>query len=400
MAIQMSKLGYILLIVIWGMNCSFGYSQEQEKKLIHLGIDTPAITSLPSVVSQLEETPFDGWVFKVTSDSPRGRERQFDFTWEGWGRRAFNKQELQPTVDALKQTHFTKLTDNFVCFVTTPADVDWYDNFDAILNNVRLAGWIAKEGGLKGVVFDTEEYTNPLFDYHKQIHADSKDFQAYAKQVRQRGAEVMRAFQTDYPDITIFLLFGNAYMYSKEWPAMHGGPAFDADTNDPKKMEYFCYGLLAPFLDGMIEAAGPNVVLIDGTEQSYLTLRRKQFIQHRRAFEQHVLPFVADDEKYAQVFQLGFGVWADARWGFDEDEKVFHDASSGTEFAGWSATRFEKNYWQPDELKLSLINALRETDKYVWLYSERQYYAGDHKNIPPEYEQAIREARTEAGLPP
>ena len=360
MAIRIAMLRNKLLIVMLGMSGSFAHAQVQQKKLIQFGVESvdTSIANLPKNVPQLEQSPFDGWVFSVSSDSPGAHERRFDFTWGSWSTRAFRKQELRSTVDTLKRTHFTRLTDNFIRINTTPADIDWYDNFDAILNNARLAGWIAKEGGLKGILFDPEEYKSPLFDYHKQIHANSKDFQAYAKQVRQRGVEVMRAFQADYPEITIFLTFGNGYMYFKEWPRMYGGPAFEANTNDPKKMEYFCYGLLAPFLDGMIEAAGPNVVLIDGTEQSYLTVRRKQFIQHRRAFEQHVLPFVADDKKYSKIFRLAFGIWADARWTVDEDDKGFHDASSGTEFAGWSATHFERNYWQPQELKLSLVNAL------------------------------------------
>ena len=387
-----------IVVCLW--NCP-SVGAQPSKRLIYLGIDTPQISDLPQIVPDLEQSPFDGWVFSVTSDSTRGRERRFDFTWENWGKRAFSQQELQPTVDTLRKTPFKRLTDNFIRVITTPGDIDWFDAQDTVVANARLAGWVAKQGGMKGIFFDPEEYVSPLWDYHKQRHASEKSFQDYAAQVRLRGADVMRAFQAEYPDITILLAFGCSYIYHKEWPAMHGAPAFAADTNDPKKLETFCYGLLAPFLDGMIEAAGPNVRLIDGTEHSYLTLRRKQFIQHRRAFEQHALPFVADDQAYKRKVRLGFGIWVDALWHRDEDERGYFDAppDGRTKFAGWDGADFSKNYWQPDELQMSITNALRESDQYVWLYSERLFFQGSDKNLPPAYEQAIRNARKAAELP-
>ena len=136
---------------------------ESKKKLIHLGIDTPRISSLPQVINQMEEAPFDGWVFCVRSKNPQlslldGVPRTFDFTWGGWGKRAFTRDEIQSSIDNLKKTKFNKFTDNFIRVCVTPGELDWFESHDTVINNVRLAALIAKEGGMKGIFFDPEEY--------------------------------------------------------------------------------------------------------------------------------------------------------------------------------------------------------------------------------------------------
>src|ERR1700732_3582638 len=83
---------------------------EQPKKLIEFGGDAPDTSLLASRVRDMENTPFDGCVFYLTSDSPRGRERRADFSWEGWGSRAFTKQEMQKAVNDLKATAFKSFT--------------------------------------------------------------------------------------------------------------------------------------------------------------------------------------------------------------------------------------------------------------------------------------------------
>jgi hypothetical protein len=395
----------IVLALLFCVTCVPSAFAESEKKLIHLGIDAPDIPSLPANIRQIETAPFDGWTFSVTSDSPRGKERRFDFSWEGWGTRSFTKAELQNSVDALKATKFEKFTDNFIRFCTTPADVDWFESDEAMLNNARLAAWIARQGGVKGVLFDTEQYKFPLFDYHKQKHASTKTYGEYAEQVRKRGSAVMRAFQEEYPDITILMLIGHWANYKYGYPnpsnpENHGKNAWNMWTNDPKKLEFFEYGLLSPFIDGMVEAAGSNVKLVDGFEMTYMHLRNQEFVKARRIFLEHTKPFMKDPHRYFDVFTQGFGIFLDAQWLLDIDGKVFDLPGDHTlEFIGWNKTDFTNNYWQPDEIQMSLTNALKHADKYVWLYSERTWYWGPNKTIPPAYEQAIRNARAAAGLP-
>ena len=66
----------------------------------------------------------------------------------------------------------------------------------------------------------------------------------------------MEAFQDGFPDLTVFLTFGHTLPLIKS----HGGrkPLAECDS-----------GLLAPFLDGIIEAAKGDAQVVDGFELSY-----------------------------------------------------------------------------------------------------------------------------------
>src|SRR5205085_6387027 len=96
----------------------------------------------------------------------------------------------------------------------------------------------------------------PLFNYPKQRDASTKSWDEYAKQVRQRGRETMTAFQDEFPGLVVFLTFGYSLPYTET-----GG--------DPAKLPKSEYGLLAPFLDGLLDAAVGDTRLVDGHELSY-----------------------------------------------------------------------------------------------------------------------------------
>jgi hypothetical protein len=394
-----------VLLLLFAVSAVSSTNAESPKKLIHLGVGKPDITELPRVVDEMErDTPFDGWVLAVTSDSERGRKRRFDFSWESFSKRAFTKKELQPSLDALKATHFKKLTDNFLLFCTSPADVDWFDSHETILNNCRLAAWLAKEGGMKGIFFDAEAYYNPLFDYHKQKYAKTKSYDEYASQLRKRGAEIMRAFQSEYPGITIFMTFGHTVNYKYGYPepsnpSNHGENAFHMWTNDPRKLQFFEYGLLSALIDGMVEAADANVKIIDGSEMTYAYYRNQEFRYARQIFRELTKPFMKDEKKFFSVSSQAFGIFMDNRWQFDINGTM-HDAPADPklEYVGWDNKDFARNFWQPVELQTSLTNALKNTDQYVWLYAERSWFYGAEKTVSDEYLKAIRAARLANGM--
>ena len=176
-----------------------------EKKLIEFGWDEPDTQFMREHITEMERTPFDGCVFHVNYKS---KGNSGSFTWECWGKKAFTQEQLQHAIDNLRNTPFNKFTDNFLRFNVTPGDVDWFDDFSAILNNAKLAARVAKQGKIKGILFDIEQYNSALFNYSGQRYASAKSWDEYAEQVRKRGRELMEAFQSEYPDITIFLTFG------------------------------------------------------------------------------------------------------------------------------------------------------------------------------------------------
>jgi len=337
---------------------SGGFAAEKTaKKLIEFGWDEPDTAFMRKHVAEMEQMPFDGCVFHFKGET----------LWECWGTRVFKEAEIQPALDDLKATPFRRLTHNFLRLNTTPAKIDWFDDHAAVLSNVRLMARVAKEGGCKGVLFDTEQYLGPLFDYSKQRDAKSKSWDEYAAQVRRRGREVMEAFQEGYPDLTIFLTFGYTL------PHLETG-------GDRAKLPKVHYGLLAPFLDGMVDAAKGGTRIVDGYEISYGYKDTARFAPAYQTMQTGVLPFVgADLKRYREVFSFGFGLWMDHDW----------------RKHGWDVEHFDKNFYTPESFEKSVRTALDTADEYVWIYTESPKWwteEGKPSKLPKAYDEAVRRA--------
>src|SRR2546430_8736393 len=84
------------------------------KKLIEFGWDEPDTAFMREHIAEMEKTPFDGCVFHVNYVKPDGGKG--DFMWECWGSNAFTQNQLKPSVDDLKATHFNRFQHNFLRF--------------------------------------------------------------------------------------------------------------------------------------------------------------------------------------------------------------------------------------------------------------------------------------------
>lgn len=335
------------------------------KKLIEFGWDEPDTAFLRRHIQQMEQAPFDGVVFRAAGTASDGK--PLDFLWEAWGRRAFSEAELAPALADLASTRFRRFTHNFLRVNTTPGDVDWFDDFSAILANAQLAAHIARAGGAAGILFDVEQYRAPLFDYRRQ-GGGTTSWTAYAMQVRRRGREVMEAFQAGYPDLTVFLTFG----YGVPWLEMrHGATSLAACE----------YGLLAPFLDGMVEAASGRTRLVDGYEPAYFHNKEpERFAAAYRMLTDDLLPIVAEPPRYRRLLSVGFGLFMDY----------------GPEGRRWNGADGSANYYTPGEFEASVRAALAAADEYVWIYTETPRWwssGGTPVDLPDGYADALRRAR-------
>ena len=210
----------------WLLSCPFAAdlaaAQSETKKLIEFGWDEPDTGFLRQHLAEMEKTPFDGCVFHA--DFERADGRKGSFTWDSWSTNAFTEADLKKPFDDLKALRPSRFKHSFLRFNTTPANLDWFDDHSAVLNNARLAARLARAGQCPGLLFDIEQYNAPLFDYRKQRDAKTKSWEVYAAQVRQRGREVMEAFQAGYPDLTVFLTFFWIYGETPRWWSEQGGP--------------------------------------------------------------------------------------------------------------------------------------------------------------------------------
>ena len=341
------------------------HAADTKKRLIEFGWDEPDTKYLREHISEMEQLPFDGCVFHVTYKKASGG--QASFTWDSWSTNSVTKTELAPALEDLKATSFKRFTCNFLRFNVTPANLDWFDDHSAILNNARLAAELARAGKCKGVLFDIEQYNAPLFQYHSQRDAKSKSWEVYARQVRLRGHEVMDAFKQGWPDVTIFLTFG----YSLPWSNSQAGKNSLSETH---------YGLLAPFLDGMMQVANKHQI-IDGAESAYSFSDPSKFAAHYKTLRQELLPIVAEPTLYQQNISIAFGIWLDYDW----------------RKKGWNTNDVSKNYYTPEAFQASVHQALHIADEYVWIYTEQpKWWGKDGKPeaLPREYVEALKRART------
>ena len=333
------------------------------KKLIEFGWDEPDTAFMRKHTAQMDATPFDGCVYRLRYLQPDGKDA--DFIGSCWGKQAFTIGQVQHAIDDLKATHFKRLRHNFLRFNVTPGNLDWFDDYSAVIGNARLAAQVAREGGV-GILFDTEQYGAQLFDYRKAANASTKTWEQYAAKAHERGREFMEAFQESFPGLKVLMTFG------------YGAPWQESDAGKHPLREC-TYGLLSPFLDGMIEAAKGGSQLIDGWESAYSYFEEKKFRKARKMIHQDVLAMVGNREKYTNVFSASFGLWMDYQW----------------KERGWNVEHPELNFQPPDKFESIVRIALQYADEYVWIYTEEARWwsdTGSPVRLPLAYDAAIRRA--------
>ena len=128
----------------------------------------------------------------------------------------FHRLEDFDTGIDLMRTASTRLyRDNFLLVYLTSGVhsleiPDWLDpEFEAVVNNWMVAAEYCKLAGMRGLLFDNEAYygTN-LWTYQNLKHKNSTTADEYRDLVFERGAQIMRAINTVYPDIAILCLYG------------------------------------------------------------------------------------------------------------------------------------------------------------------------------------------------
>lgn len=130
------------------------------KKLIETGWDMPDTRRLRDSLAQMEQQPFDGVVLEAIGQTGEKKHcpMLLAFVNEKWQRDWFSD-----CVADLRACKFARFTDNFVLVGANPGNVDWFDDagWANIVEHWRIAAWLAKQGGLKGILFDPEPYDPP-----------------------------------------------------------------------------------------------------------------------------------------------------------------------------------------------------------------------------------------------
>jgi hypothetical protein len=349
-----------------------------QKKLIATGWDHPDSQRLLANLATMEKQPFDGVVIELTGHTDEGKSCPLSvaFSNQSWRRAWF-----QASVDELRKCKFTRFTDNFITIGANPGNIDWFDDqgWQRIVEHWRIAAWLAKQSGLKGLLFDPEPYTPPYsqFSYAAQPGRMRHGFNEYAAKARERGRQVMRAVAEEYPEITIFCYFMNSVCATATGQA-DPRPALAAQG----------YGLYPAMIDGWLDVAPSTVVLVDGCESAYRYNSRQQFLESALQIKGACQELVSPENraKYRAQVQVSFGMYLDAYWNPKESPWYID---------GLGGPRVER-------LRANTSAALATADKYVWVYGERfRWWPTPNRGVRPQSwseampgsEQALRYAR-------
>ncbi len=322
----------------------------REKKLIQTGWDHPDSARLRANLSAMEKRPFDGVVVQLVGRDGEGGRVPMRQTFSG---ATWQAEWFAHCVENLRACRSKRLTDNFALVGANPGDVDFFDDagWRAIVRHWALAAGVARRGGLKGLLFDPEPYTPPhrAFDYRSQPGRDEHTFSAYAAQARRRGGDVMRAVAAEYPDITLFCYFLNSVVVRATGRQDAAGA-----------LAGMHYGLLPAFLDGMLDAAGPEATFVDGCEAAYRYNSVREYLEAAVAVKGACQQLVsgANRRAYRAQVQVSFGLYLDAYWN-----------PADSRWSSWYIDGLGGP--RVDRLAANARTALRVADEYVWVYGEK-----------------------------
>ena len=335
------------------VHAEFGPPVAPEKKLLAWGVNSVDSAYLRAHVADLEkEYAIDGIVIAFFRDDWQKPGRSRFQTFGLFGGRRHTRDDFKHTIGDLKQTKFSRFTDNFLYIATgvTAADapsegnLDWFDDrWSVIAQNMALYAAIAREAGFKGLMLDFENYKSSLplwrcFEYstferyRRERNLPPFTAEDYAVQVRKRGRQMIETIAQAYPDITILMI-----------------PWCGEDSVGTG------YDMLPAFVDGMLASAGPKVTFVNALEKGYPLQSHAQFAQVRQRAERKGPRNSQIPERYTKKMHYGFGFWID----YDPNR-----------YGGWHTAPgdLEKNHRSPKRLEHGLYNALTASDRYVWLY--------------------------------
>lgn len=350
-------VGTALVQVVWAAEVQ-RLDWRRPKKLVATGWDHPDAQRFRQHLAQMERWPFDGAVLELVGQRDDGKPCPMRalFHAEPW-----KPQWFASAVEQLRACRPERLKDNFILVGANPGNVDWFDDagWQAIVEHWRIAAWVAKQAGCRGLLFDPEPYTPPYaqFQYSQQAESAKHSFDQYWAKARQRGRQVMEVLAAEYPEMTLFCYFLlSVHMHA----AAHGDPR--------PALAGSGYGLLPAFLDGWLDAAPASMTFVDGCESAYRYNSRSEFLEAAVAIRGRCQELISPENraKYRAQVQVGFGIYLDAYW---------NPPSSPWYIDGLGGSRV-------DRLRANVRDALEIADEYVWIYGEKfRWWPTPHSRV-------------------
>ncbi len=380
---------------------------KQQPMVVSVSWTSPDTRYLKLHVDKFEEQPFTGSVLTASWPQPKAGSVKLSrpegsLSWAVFNEQRFTPDMLQGSTEDLLNTHLTHMKDNFLwvaSYLRKGSDrpevpyFDWFDDerWDIVLHNIEAMARLAKAGGLKGIMFDNEEYGVAFWSYNDPEYParelktkppyKGKTATQTGEKVRQRGRQFIKAINKSFPGCVIWTLNG------------YGSFVHKRPSQEVVDISEIPFGLSIVFLDGMLEASDENTIFIDGNERAYCYGELDQFIALGKSTRTEALRYTRVPNVYRKKVRVGFGIYLD----------YFSPPKGGQ---AWHSDEPDKNRQTPERLEKVIRFALHAGDGYVWVYSEypswwldhpgdtfgegvRMRELGTHKWIPSVYRRAV-----------
>lgn len=226
------------------------------KKYIAFGweFETATPSNILQIVDSLDRTPLDGvGLFpRLTDRSGKPiKSKLMDQPALEWA-------DLEPWTPVLRELSAHKsMRESVIKSICAPTNrLDWTDDaaWRRVSATMRNLARLAREGGLKGLWVDDE-------DYHRQRQyywrAGDPPYDRLCEIARARGREVFSAAFEEYPDMTLF--------FFRFFTRVHAYAACENPSSACRAR-----GDLWPFfLNGLLDILPPKARLVDGYEYGY-----------------------------------------------------------------------------------------------------------------------------------
>ena len=244
------------------------------------------------------------------------------------------------------------LKESFLIFWMTPRmrneRLNWTDDkaWANYAENMAVVAWLAKQGGMKGLMLDPEEYA--LAMQYVWQPADP-GYEETARLARQRGREVFSRVFAEFPDAVIFSL----WIFWRHAAIFNNG----APTN-PAQISADEGELLPHFYNGLLDVIPPEARIVDGAEHYSLSATRDQYFSDAFTQRARAIAFVAPENraKYRAQLRVGNTHYLDMFCiGAKPGTRWYHGPVDGSRL---------------EHFRLNVVQSLAASDEYVWLYGE------------------------------
>ena len=320
------------------------------KKIVGFGWGDSMAT--PSVylahADRMAEFGLDGALITLKSRGKGGGMRRMDKVWD----REWKYEDFACEIPALrKMGEHPAYKELFILshLGITKSRVDWLGDEDVwrrLAANMRVAARIAREGGLRGLAIDPEDYSKKRQFTRMPGEPSLPELR---RAVRRRSAELFRGVFEEYPEATVFSLW--MLSITPDWYASKCGWKDEQAIVDAEQ------SLWPAFVNGLLDVLPPTGKVVDGNENYFCDADKNRFYRERHWIRNGLRQLVAPEnvEKYDRQMQVSVGIYLDMY--VNTTNTVYY-------FPPKDGSRLET-------FRRNIVQALDACDEYVWVYGER-----------------------------